>query len=64
MRIFYDAPPTSSQVCETEYELPGAGGGGSQSFFDESSQESVGPGRVDEMECVENLLSLRGGVWG
>jgi len=64
MRIFYDAPPTSSQVCETEYELPAGGGGGSQSFFDESSQESAGPGRVDEMECVENLLSLRGGVWG
>ncbi|PUU75060.1 hypothetical protein B9Z19DRAFT_1091171 [Tuber borchii] len=64
MRIFYDVPPTSSQVCETEYELPGASGGGSQSFFDESSQESAGPGRVDEMECVENLLSLRGGVWG
>ncbi|KAG0129709.1 hypothetical protein HOY82DRAFT_650953 [Tuber indicum] len=66
MRIFYDVPPTSSQVCETEYELPGAGGE-SQSFFDGSSQGSVvnaEPGRVDEMECVENLLSLRGGVWG
>ncbi|KAG0635892.1 hypothetical protein HOY80DRAFT_979958 [Tuber brumale] len=66
MRIFHDVPPTSSQVCETEYELPGAGGE-SQSFFDGSSQGSVvnaEPGRVDEMECVENLLSLRGGVWG
>lgn len=48
-------------------------------FYEDETQELVGsqdgdfiavadgdsgsPRRIDEMECVENLLSLRGGTW-
>jgi hypothetical protein len=61
-----------------EHRDEGCGGGNSQDTqrsFEESEFLDVGDGdgggrlklssprRIDEMECVENLLSLRGGTW-
>lgn len=69
--IFYDLP-SSSQYPEEIDDGPGVRDdeivdSSQQSFYTESSQDSVTsrlpPARVDEMECVENLLSLRGGTW-
>lgn len=59
----YDAPSSSQAIdnfrsdgpVHDEYEVM-------LSNYFASSQES-GPAVMDEMECVENLLSLRGGTW-
>lgn len=61
--IFFNMPPSSSQAYGDEFD--DAAGDSQLTFYDDSSQGSsqVLPARVAEMECVENLLSLRGGTW-
>lgn len=64
----YDAPSSSQAIDNSrsdglvhdEYEVMLSQRSFSNYFA--SSQES-GPAVMDEMECVENLLSLRGGTW-
>ncbi|KAH0611193.1 uncharacterized protein H6S33_011620 [Morchella sextelata] len=64
----YDVPSSSQAIDNFRSDGPVADEYGmmlSQRSFSNyfaSSQES-GPAVMDEMECVENLLSLRGGTW-
>lgn len=53
-RILGDVPPPPLP-SSSSYEPP--------SSSHDAEMESSQPVRVDEMECVENLLSLRGGTW-
>ncbi|KAI5840543.1 hypothetical protein DFP73DRAFT_558874 [Morchella snyderi] len=64
----YDVPSSSQPIDNFRSDGPGLDehemmlSQRSFSSYFASSQES-GPAVMDEMECVENLLSLRGGTW-
>lgn len=65
--VFHDIPSSSQYLEEQDEPVEEVVESSQQSFYFESSQESaisiLPPARVDEMECVENLLSLRAGTW-